>query len=179
MVREGQFRQDLYYRLSVFEVMLPPLRDRSEDIPLLIEDFLERAGKKGQQVTPEALNKLKSHRWEGNVRELKNIIERIMILRDVGRLITPENIPAEIKASAAQDPVVQVDELLPLTSASDRIDYKQAVEKLTGKIKERILTRALQLSGGNKTKAAQLLKISRYALIRELKKVGKDAETGT
>ena len=75
--------------------------------------------------------------------------------------------------------VVHVDELLPLNSSTERIDYKHAVEKLTGRIKERILTRALELSGGSKTKAAQLLRISRYALIRELKKVGKDGETGT
>jgi DNA-binding NtrC family response regulator len=102
-----------------------------------------------------------------------------MILRDVGRLITPENIPAEIKVSAARDPVAPADDLLPLASAADRIDYKLAVEKLTNKIKERILDRALELSGGNKTKAAALLNISRYALIRELKKVGKVADTGS
>jgi len=69
--------------------------------------------------------------------------------------------------------------LLPLTASTERIDYKLAVEKLTGRIRERILTRALELSGGNKTKAAHLLSISRYALIRELKKVGKEGESGT
>ena len=81
--------------------------------------------------------------------------------------------------SAARDPVAPADDLLPLISATDRIDYKLAVEKLTNKIKERILERALELSGGNKTKAAALLNISRYALIRELKKVGKVGDTGT
>ena len=183
MVAEGSFREDLFYRISVVPIILPPLRERGDDLLLLarnyVEEFNRKFNKKVKGFAKEAEEILRRYSWPGNVRELKNIIERIMILRDVGRVITPENIPAEIKASAAQDPVVQVDELLPLTSASDRIDYKQAVEKLTGKIKERILTRALQLSGGNKTKAAQLLKISRYALIRELKKVGKEAETGT
>jgi len=183
MVAEGSFREDLYYRISVVPIILPPLRERGDDLLLLarnyVEEFNRKFNKKVKGFAKEAEEILRRYSWPGNVRELKNIIERIMILRDVGRVITPENIPAEIKASAAQDPVVQVDELLPLTSASDRIDYKQAVEKLTGKIKGRILNRALQLSGGNKTKAAQLLNLSRYALIRELKKVGKDAETGT
>jgi DNA-binding NtrC family response regulator len=102
-----------------------------------------------------------------------------MILRDVGRHITPENIPAEMKVSAAQDRVASADDPLPLASTADRIEYKLAVEKLTGKIKKRILERALELSGGNKTKAAVLLNISRYALIREMKKVGKGGDTGT
>ncbi len=183
MVSEGSFREDLYYRISVVPIILPPLRERGDDLLLLarnyVDEFNRKFNKKVKGLTKEAEEILRRYSWPGNVRELKNIIERIMILRDVGRVITPENIPAEIKASAAQDPVVQVDELLPLTSETDRIDYRQAVEKLTGKIKERILARALQLSGGNRTKAARLLNISRYALIRELKKVGKSAETGT
>ena len=183
MVAEGSFREDLYYRISVVPIILPPLRERGDDLLLLarnyVEEFNRKFNKKVKGFAKEAEEILRRYSWPGNVRELKNIIERIMILRDVGRVITPENIPAEIKASAAQDPVVQVDELLPLTSASDRIDYKQAVDKLTGRIKGRILNRALQLSGGNKTKAAKLLNLSRYALIRELKKVGKEAETGT
>ena len=183
MVSEGSFREDLYYRISVVPIILPPLRERGDDLLLLarnyVDEFNRKFNKKVKGFTKEAEEILRRYSWPGNVRELKNIIERIMILRDVGRVITPENIPAEIKASAAQDPVVQVDELLPLTSETDRIDYRQAVEKLTGKIKERILARALQLSGGNRTKAARLLNISRYALIRELKKVGKSAETGT
>ena len=183
MVAEGSFREDLYYRISVVPIILPPLRERGDDLLLLarnyVEEFNRKFNKKVKGFSKEAEEILRRYSWPGNVRELKNIIERIMILRDVGRVITPENIPAEIKASAAQDPVVQVDELLPLTSASDRIDYRQAVDRLTGKIKGRILGRALQLSGGNKTKAAKLLNMSRYALIRELKKVGKEAETGT
>ena len=183
MVSEGSFREDLYYRISVVPIILPPLRERGDDLLLLarnyVDEFNRKFNKKVKGFTKEAEEILRRYSWPGNVRELKNIIERVMILRDVGRFITPENIPAEIKASAAQEPVVQVDELLPLTSETDRIDYRLAVEKLTGKIKERILTRALKLSGGNRTKAARLLNISRYALIRELKKVGKSAESGT
>jgi transcriptional regulator with GAF, ATPase, and Fis domain len=183
MVAEGSFREDLFYRISVVPIILPPLRERGDDLLLLarnyVEEFNRKFNKKVKGLAKEAEDILRRYSWPGNVRELKNIIERIMILRDVGRYITPENIPSEIKSSAAQDPVIHVDELLPLSSSTERIDYKQAVEKLTGKIKARILTRALELSGGNKTKAAQLLRISRYALIRELKKVGKDGESGT
>jgi transcriptional regulator with PAS, ATPase and Fis domain len=176
LVSEGSFREDLFYRISVVPVILPPLRERGDDLVLLarhyVEEFNRKFNKKVKGVAKEAEEILRRYSWPGNVRELKNIIERIMILRGVGRYITPENIPAEIKSSAAQDPVVHVDELLSLASATERIDYKLAIEKLTGKIKERILARALELSRGNKTKAAQLLNISRYALIRELKKVG-------
>jgi transcriptional regulator with PAS, ATPase and Fis domain len=183
MVAEGSFREDLFYRISVVPIILPPLRERGDDLLLLarnyVEEFNRKFNKKVKGLAKEAEDILRRYSWPGNVRELKNIIERIMILRDVGRYITPENIPSEIKSSAAQDPVIHVDELLPFSSSTERIDYKQAVEKLTGKIKERILTRALELSGGNKTKAAQLLRISRYALIRELKKVGKDGKSDT
>jgi len=183
MVAEGAFREDLFYRISVVPIILPPLRERGDDLLLLarnyVEEFNRKFNKKVKGFAKEAEEILRRYSWPGNVRELKNIIERIMILRDVGRLITPENIPAEIKVSITQDPVVPVDDLLPLTSASDRIDYKLAVERLTGKIKERILERALELTAGNKTKAAALLSISRYALIRELKKVGKGGESAT
>ncbi len=183
MVAEGSFREDLFYRISVVPIILPPLRERGDDLLLLarnyVEEFNRKFNKKVKGFTKEAEDILRRYSWPGNVRELKNIIERVMILRDVGRQITPENIPAEIKMSAAQDPVFPLDELLPLTSSTDRIDYKQAVEKLTGKIKGRILARAMELSGGNKTKAASLLNISRYALIREMKKVGKEGESGT
>jgi len=183
MVAEGSFREDLFYRISVVPIILPPLRERGDDLLLLarnyVEEFNRKFNKKVKGFAKEAEEILRRYSWPGNVRELKNIIERIMILRDVGRLITPENIPAEIKVSITQDPVVPVDDLLPLTSASDRIDYKLAVERLTGKIKERILERALELTAGNKTKAAALLNISRYALIRELKKVGKGGESAT
>jgi two-component system response regulator AtoC len=183
MVAEGSFREDLFYRISVVPIILPPLRERGDDLLLLarnyVEEFNRKFNKKVKGFAKEAEEILRRYAWPGNVRELKNIIERIMILRDVGRLITPENIPAEIKVSAARDPVAPADDLLPLTSATDRIDYKLAVEKLTNKIKERILERALELSGGNKTKAAALLNISRYALIRELKKVEKGGDTGT
>ena len=183
MVADGSFREDLFYRISVVPIILPPLRERGDDLLLLarnyVEEFNRKFNKKVKGFAKEAEEILRRYTWPGNVRELKNIIERIMILRDVGRLITPENIPAEIKVSAARDPVAPADDLLPLTSATDRIDYKLAVEKLTNKIKERILERALELSGGNKTKAAALLNISRYALIRELKKVGKGGDTGT
>ncbi|MGE5844227.1 MAG: sigma 54-interacting transcriptional regulator, partial [Syntrophaceae bacterium] len=183
MVAEGAFREDLFYRISVVPIILPPLRERGDDLLLLarnyVEEFNRKFNKKVKGFAKEAEEILRRYSWPGNVRELKNIIERIMILRDVGRLITPENIPAEIKVSITPDPVVPVDDLLPLTSASDRIDYKLAVERLTGKIKERILERALELTAGNKTKAAALLSISRYALIRELKKVGKGGESAT
>lgn len=175
MVVEGLFREDLFYRISVVPIILPPLRERGDDLLLLarnyVDEFNRKFNKKVNGLTKEAEEILRRYSWPGNVRELKNIVERIMIHRDVGRYITPENIPAEIKMSAAQDPLVSIDGLLPITSATDKIDYRLAVEKLSGKIKARILARAMKLSRGNKTKAAAMLNISRYALLRELKKV--------
>src|SRR5512136_1681553 len=106
MVSEGLFREDLFYRIRVVPIVIPPLRERPDDILLLaryyIEEFNRKFGKKVRGFSKEAEYILRRYSWPGNVRELKNIIERIMILRDVGRLITPENIPAEIKVSITQ-----------------------------------------------------------------------------
>ena len=108
MVAENAFREDLFYRISVVPIILPPLRERGDDLLLLarnyVEEFNRKFNKKVKGFAKEAEEILRRYTWPGNVRELKNIIERIMILRDVGRLITPENIPAEIKVSAARIP---------------------------------------------------------------------------
>lgn len=173
MVAEGSFREDLYYRISVVPIELPPLRERSDDLILLarhyVEEFNRKFNKRVRGFSKEAEEILVKYPWPGNVRELKNIIERIMILRDVGRLITPQNIPAEIKRATSQGLTRQVDEFLPLFS-SEGIDYRKTTEELSGKIKARIILKALELTGGKKTKAAKLLNISRYTLIREMKK---------
>ncbi|MEA1971183.1 MAG: helix-turn-helix domain-containing protein, partial [Thermodesulfobacteriota bacterium] len=108
--------------------------------------------------------------WPGNVRELRNIIERIMIFQSVNTLITSDNIPAEIKVAAPRIPEIHTSELSSLSS-SYPTDYRSTIAGLTNKIKKEILEKALQVNGGNKAATARQLGISRYTLIRELKKL--------
>jgi len=176
MVADGSFREDLFYRISVVPITLPPLRERNNDILLLsqyyIEEFNNKFNKNARGFTKEAEEVLVKYSWPGNVRELKNIIERVMILQDVGIFITRDDLPTEIKTAASREMTIPVDEYLPYSS-SYPVDYKLLIDQLTMKIKEQILTRTLELSNGNKTVSAQRLGISRYTLLRELKKLNK------
>jgi transcriptional regulator with GAF, ATPase, and Fis domain len=109
MVSQGQFREDLYYRLNVVHLIVPPLRERRSDIPLLLEHFLDRfartAGQAPPAFTPEALAVMTDYGWPGNVRELLNVVERLVVARP-GRTIRPEELPAEVRSqSVAVRPV--------------------------------------------------------------------------
>ncbi len=176
MVNDGLFREDLYYRISVVPIVLPPLRERGEDILLLarhyVREFNKKFRKKVRGFSKEAEQILLAYRWAGNVRELKNIMERVMILQNVGTTILPENLPAEMRAAdEGGNYRISMDTFLPnLTSGS--MDYTAMTEEITNKIKGKILERALEMSRGRKSEAAKLLNISRYKLIREQKKSG-------
>ncbi len=176
MVADGSFREDLFYRISVVPITIPPLRERKGDIILLsqhyIEEFNNKFNKNARGFTKEAEEVLVKYSWPGNVRELKNIIERVMILQDVGIFITRDDLPTEIKTAASREVTIPVNEYPPYSS-SYPVDYKLLIDQLTIKIKEQILTRTLELSNGNKTVAAQRLGLSRYTLLRELKKLDK------
>lgn len=176
MVKDGSFREDLYYRISVVPIMIPPLRERGEDILLLarhyVEEFNNKFRKKVLGFSREAEQILMTYSWPGNVRELKNIIERVMILQNVGTTIMPENLPAEMRAAVEHGSYkIHVDDFLPDLS-SGAMDYTSLTEEITRNIKGRILSKALEMSHGKKTEAAKLLNISRYKLIREQKKTG-------
>jgi DNA-binding NtrC family response regulator len=156
MVDEGRFRMDLYYRLNVFEIRLPPLRDRREDIPLLVDHFIEKLGG-GRRVSEKALALLMDHSFPGNVRELWNVMERAYILCGEGT-IGPEHLPPEFagfRTLAVENPVS--DEILPLKDAVRRFEMEY-IEK------------ALQAVGGSKTRASDLLQIGRKALWERMKK---------
>jgi transcriptional regulator with PAS, ATPase and Fis domain len=175
MVAEGAFREDLYYRISVVPVTIPPLRERAEDITLIakyyIDEFNKKLMKKVKNISKEAEIILKNYPWPGNVRELKNIIERVMILQDIGNTITPDNLPAEIKSGINYiigDKNINLS-LLPYTA--EKNNYDKITEKIINNFKKAILNNALQTSNGNKTKAAKHLGISRYKFIREEKKI--------
>jgi transcriptional regulator with GAF, ATPase, and Fis domain len=176
MVAEGSFREDLFYRISVVPITIPPLRERNNDIILLshhyIKEFNDKFSKKVLGFTKEAEAILMQYPWPGNVRELKNIIERIMILQNVGTLITSDNLPREIKKTRIPEITMPTEEYFSYSS-SNSLDYKLLIDQLTMKIKERILLKTLKLSNGNKTVTAQRLGISRYTLLRELKKLEK------
>lgn len=176
MVADGVFREDLYYRISVVPIFVPPLRERSEDIIILaqyfVEEFNKKFGRKVKGFSRDAVRILQDYPWPGNVRELRNIIERIMIVRDVGAIITPECIPREIKTTGHQEEnKILPDSFLPLLPA-EGIDFQAVTKKITQEVKEKIIANALDISKGNKTKAAKLLGISRYKLLREQKRNG-------
>jgi len=174
MVSEGRFREDLFYRISVVPIVLPPLREREEDILLLgrhyIEEFNVKFNRRVQGFTDEAEKLLRQYPWPGNVRELKNIIERVMILQNVGTFISREDLPREISRSSGPVPLTSPDALIPDLNG-DPIPYRKLVLGMTNRFKERIIRQTIELTGGNKTEAARRLGISRYALLRELKKI--------
>lgn len=156
LVDEGRFRMDLFYRLNVFEIQMPPLRDRREDIPLLVEHFVEKLGG-GRRVSEKAMALLMDHPFPGNVRELWNMMERASILCKEGT-IGPEHLPPDIagfRTLPVEIPVL--DEILPLKDAVRRFEMEY-IEK------------ALQAVGGSKTRASDLLQIGRKALWERLKK---------
>ncbi len=170
-IETGEFREDLYWRLAVVEIDLPPLRDRVEDIDLFVakfvSDFARVFAKDIRDVSPEALEALRRHRWPGNVRELRNVLERAAILCE-GPEITLEHLPADLVAhhKAAPSPLQPGVALPP-----GGVDLKRTVADL----EYQLITQAMEQSGGNQTLAAQILNISRDELRYRLQK-RRDAE---
>lgn len=177
MAREGTFREDLYYRVSVVPITIPPLRERGDDIILLARYYVgvlnKKFGKSVRGFSPDAENVLKAYHWPGNVRELRNIIERMMIMQSVGDIIAPENIPAEIKGIPAQDEFRLLLDHVLLRLPLEGIDFTDVTEQITNDIKRKILMSAVEKCQGNKSKASKLLGISRYKFIREHNKLAK------
>lgn len=161
-VRKGTFRDDLYYRLSVVPIHLPPLRERREDIPLLIEHFISIFSKEynvePKQLTPDALEKLVSYPWPGNIRELQNVIERVFALSQTTE-ITRAGLP--ISVVGFEEHPVSFTELSELPTL-------EAMEKS-------LIAAALQKSQGNKNEAARLISIDRQRLYRKIEKYGLDS----
>ncbi|MCC6213990.1 MAG: sigma-54-dependent Fis family transcriptional regulator [Polyangiaceae bacterium] len=157
--KAGRFREDLYYRLNVLHLHVPPLRDRREDIPLLIEHFVARnnarLGTALRGLDSEARRLLFEYGWPGNVRELENTIERAMVLAE-GELIGVADLPDRVRE--ARDPVQ-------MQLASGELSVKKTVRV----IEEILIRRALQKTKGNRTRAAELLEISHRALLYKLK----------
>ena len=157
-IEAGHFREDLYYRLSVFRIQLPPLRERIEDIELYVRAFVKMfgpgVGKKIEEITPEYLGTLKKHVWKGNVRELRNVIERSMIIAD-GAVLTVSDLPFDIQQSVLESEGGK---------GYSEFDLAQ-VEKAH-------IRKVLQYTGGNKTEAARLMHIGLTTLYRKIEEYG-------
>jgi DNA-binding NtrC family response regulator len=165
MVAEGTFREDLYYRLNVLPVQLPPLRDRREDIPLLVQHFLQRLasenGRGAMTVSQEAMRRLMAHRWPGNVRQLENVIERALAFSQGRSHIDVHDLAPEIQNQTGT--VEGADGWLP----EDGIDFERYIET----IELSLIKRSLERTHGNKRQAARLLNLKRTTLIEKLKRL--------
>jgi DNA-binding NtrC family response regulator len=164
LVATNRFREDLFYRLNVIPVYLPPLRERKSDIPLLVTYFIERFNTEKRRqiegISPEALDRLIGYHWPGNVRELENLIERIAILKGRG-FITPEDLPEKLVPAFANGLVPDVD--IP----ADGLDFDDMVQTF----ERRLLSKALDRTHGVKSKAAELLHMNRTTLVEKVKKL--------
>lgn len=161
-VKSGRFRDDLFYRLNVLHIHLPPLRERKDDIPLLVEHFLNKFNQKLNKnikgVDPEAMRALIENPWKGNVRELENSLERAMVLCD-GEMILPHHLPPSYVQSSGERLI-------------DTMDTNLSIPQATAALEKELIQRALKLSGGNRKKAAKMLEISHRALCYKLKGYG-------
>jgi two-component system NtrC family response regulator len=165
-ITEGKFREDLYYRLNVASLRIPPLRDRVEDILPLARHFIQQfsagLGKPVMHLTDSAADIMEQHEWKGNVRELRNVIERIVLLED-GEEIKPEHI--EFIAPFSRS-------VLPTASAGgDRIRIP-AEGIVLDKVEQQLIEQALDMTGGNQVRAAKLLGLTRGTLRYRLDKYG-------
>jgi transcriptional regulator with PAS, ATPase and Fis domain len=161
-VKEGAFRQDLYFRLNVIQIVIPPLRERVEDLPPLVDFFIDHYNRKFKRriegVSQAAHDLLMAHDWPGNVRELRNAIERAMILEE-SSLITPSSLPiaishTELRHPAASEPLPEIPD-----NGMSLVDNER-----------HLLARALEKTAGNQTQAARLLRITRDTLRYKMKK---------
>jgi two-component system nitrogen regulation response regulator GlnG len=186
LVARGLFREDLFYRLNVVTIMLPPLRGRREDIPVLITHFLQLyARDDGKEISPEAIKCLLRYHWPGNVRELENVIKRACLLSRT-RLILPEHLPESLQAatrSAGAEDVATPGGLTREVRAELRRvgDDKegQLYEHVLALVERPLLQAALERAGGNQLKAAQLLGINRNTLRKRMKELGISGKRGS
>ncbi len=156
----GRFREDLYYRLNVVPINIPPLRERKEDIPLLIDHFLRKTSPDPKRISLEAMKLLLDYSWKGNVRELENIIERTALLTDKEE-IAPDDLPSEINGYIRD-----------MKSFPELTDEGIDIDKIIGDLEKKYLLKALEKTHGVKTEAAKLLNLSFRSFRHRLHKYG-------
>ena len=165
-VASGRFRADLFWRLNVIPIEVPPLRHRASDIPLLCEHFIRRFNEKNRRsvlgLQPEAMAALKRYPWPGNIRELENLLERLVILKGTGT-IGLTDLPANLRQSAQ----TRVSHVTPMPDLpSDGTDLRAILES----VEDRMIAEALERTGGNKNRAAELLGLNRTTLVEKLRR---------
>jgi two-component system response regulator AtoC len=160
-VEEGRFREDLFYRLNVLQVRVPPLRERREDISLLVDFFLERnnarLGTRIRGLDAKATKLMLAYHWPGNVRELENVIERAMVLADAD-VLSAADLPDKLREPDPAQAILASGEL--------------SIKKTSRYMEETLIKKALEKTGGNRTQAAKLLEISHRALLYKIKDFG-------
>jgi len=165
-VRSGKLRDDLYYRLNVFTIALPPLRDRREDLPLLVQTFIDEFNQRDQKavkaVDPEAMRRLEAYTWPGNVRELRNVVERAVILAK-GDFIEAKHLP----------PLATDRRATPSSSAPG--DVMLTPGMTVEEAEQKLILATLDAAGGNKTRAAEMLGISLKTLHNKLNRMKQGA----
>jgi two-component system response regulator AtoC len=178
MADDGRFRNDLYYRLNVFSIKLPPLRERGEDVPLLIDHFVRRFGKElGKpevEVSPEAAALLRAYPWPGNVRELQSVLKQ-SILQTSGSVLLPDFLPPHVRKPAAPHPngegsgAFDWDEFVAgrIAANSENL-YAEGLERM----EREVLVRVLKHTGGNQLQAARILGITRGSLRNKIRTLG-------
>ncbi len=166
-VREGGFREDLFYRINVMQISMPPLRERIEDIPILVEHFFRKYGEVrqgGDVITPAALKALMNYHYPGNIRELENIVERSLVMEP--SLIRESNLPGQVVSGCA--PCTARDVLIPAEGME--------LESFLADLEKQYLLKALEMTGGAKKKAGELLGMSFRSFRYRLAKFGLDTE---
>lgn len=172
-IREKRFREDLYHRLNVITISLPPLRERREDIPILAKHFLKRFSNElnsnVKNITDDAIDILKSHEWKGNVRELENIIKRAVVISSSDSIISehfPFNADLKLKAAAKSN----IDFIL--AKVQDTIGKGNLYNEIIGEVEKELLAVVLKKTEWNQLKAAEILGINRNTLSRKIKELG-------
>jgi transcriptional regulator with GAF, ATPase, and Fis domain len=169
LVEEKRFRQDLFYRLHVIPIVIPPLRERRSDIPLLIDHFLARFNQTKHTaisgIEPDAMRLLTSYDWPGNIRELENMVERLVVLKKQG-ILSRGDLPEKIYRQSAAP---EINEQF-IRFSEDGINLSREVEQY----EKHLIVEALRKANGVTTKAAQLLQLNRTTLVEKLKRKGVD-----
>jgi two-component system response regulator HydG len=158
LVAAGRFREDLYWRLAVVPVEVPPLRDRREDVPLLVAHFLGRRRAGAVRISPEALARLAAYRWPGNIRELENVVERAALLAP-GDTIRAQDLP----------PLDGMGKALPALPEADGRPLKEQVAAAVRAVERQAILDALRRVDGSPTQAARLLGMSRASLYNKIR----------
>ncbi|HSR43324.1 MAG TPA: sigma-54 dependent transcriptional regulator, partial [Longimicrobiales bacterium] len=165
LVKDGEFREDLYYRLAVVPIHLPALRRRTDEIPELVHHLLERHGRRlaveVDGIDPDAMEVLLEYPWPGNIRELENVLERALVISEGGR-IDVEHLPAQVRDPSPDE--------MPLDVEGDDL----SVKRRTAELERHLIQRALKRTEGNRTQAAELLDLSPRALRYKIKDYGLD-----